>query len=134
MAQDSQTTCPSFYILPTSHPMGGRRQWHPTPAPLPGKSHGRRSLVRCSLWGRWEFCLLQTFFFQFYLFIYLLYNIVLALPYIDMNLPWLYMCSPSWTPPPTSLRIPSLWVIPVRQPLAPCIMHRTWTGNTFLIW
>ena len=25
-----------------------RRQWHPTPALLPGKSHGRRSLVGCS--------------------------------------------------------------------------------------
>ena len=29
-----------------------RRQWHPTPALLPGKSHGWRSLVGCSLWGR----------------------------------------------------------------------------------
>ena len=28
-----------------------RRQWHPTPVLLPGKSHGRRSLVGCSLWG-----------------------------------------------------------------------------------
>ena len=29
-----------------------RRQWHPTPVLLPGKSHGRRSLVCCSPWGR----------------------------------------------------------------------------------
>ena len=29
-----------------------RRQWHPTPALLPGKSHGRRSLVGCSPRGR----------------------------------------------------------------------------------
>ena len=29
-----------------------RRQWHPTPVLLPGKSHGRRSLVGCSAWGR----------------------------------------------------------------------------------
>ena len=29
-----------------------RRQWHPTPVLLPGKSHGWRSLVRCSPWGR----------------------------------------------------------------------------------
>ena len=29
----------------------GRRQWHPTPVLLPGKSHGRRSLVGCSPWG-----------------------------------------------------------------------------------
>ena len=28
-----------------------RRQWHPTPVLLPGKSHGWRSLVGCSPWG-----------------------------------------------------------------------------------
>ena len=33
-------------------------------------------------------------------------------------------------PPPTSLRIPSLWVIPVHQPQASCILHQTWTGNS----
>ena len=27
------------------------QQWHPTPVLLPGKSHGRRSLVGCSPWG-----------------------------------------------------------------------------------
>ena len=32
----------------------GRRRWHPTPVLLPGKSHGRRSLVGCSPWGREE--------------------------------------------------------------------------------
>ena len=31
-----------------------RRQWHPTPVLLPGKSHGRRSLEGCSPWGREE--------------------------------------------------------------------------------
>ena len=31
---------------------GQRRQWHPTPVLLPGKSHGWRSLVGCSPWGR----------------------------------------------------------------------------------
>ena len=30
-----------------------RRQQHPTPVLLPGKSHGRRSLEGCSPWGRW---------------------------------------------------------------------------------
>ena len=29
-------------------------QWHPTPVLLPGKSHGQRSLVGCSPWGRWR--------------------------------------------------------------------------------
>ena len=32
----------------------GRRQWHPTPVLLPRKSHGWRSLVGCSPWGREE--------------------------------------------------------------------------------
>ena len=31
-----------------------RRQWHPTPVLLLGKSHGRRGLVGCSPWGRSE--------------------------------------------------------------------------------
>ena len=44
-----------------------------------------------------------------YLFIYfLLYNIVLVLPYINMNLPQVYTWSPSWTPlPPPSPYHPS---------------------------
>ena len=33
----------------------------------------------------------------------------------------------------TSLPIPSLWVIPVHQPQASCILHRTWTGDSFHI-
>ena len=43
-----------------------------------------------------------SFFFNINLFIliggYLLYNIVLVLPYINMNPPRVYTCSPSWTP------------------------------------
>ena len=31
-----------------------RKQWQPTPVFLPGKSHGRRSLVGCRLWCRTE--------------------------------------------------------------------------------
>ena len=36
--------------------------------------------------------------------------------------------------PPTSLPISSLWVIPVHQPQASCILHRTKTGYSFLTW
>ena len=39
--------------LPISAGSSGRRQWHPTPVLLPGKSHGWRSLVGCSPWGHW---------------------------------------------------------------------------------
>ena len=34
---------------------------------------------------------------------------------------------------PTSLPVPPLWVIPVHQHQASCILHWTWTGNSFLI-
>ena len=31
-----------------------RRKWQPTPVPLPGASHGQRSLVSYSPWGHRE--------------------------------------------------------------------------------
>ena len=40
---------------------------------------------------------------------------------------------PILNPPPSSLPKPSLWVIPVHQPQASSIVHRTWTGDSFLI-
>ena len=42
-----------------------RRQWQPTPVLLPGKSHGRRSLVGCSLWGREELDTTEWLHFHF---------------------------------------------------------------------
>ena len=48
-----------------------------------------------------------SFFFSDFI-LFLLYNIVLVLPYINMNAPWVYMCSPSWDPlPPPSPYHPS---------------------------
>ena len=42
-----------------------RRQWHPTPVLLPGKSHGQRSLVGCSPWGHEESDMTEQLHFHF---------------------------------------------------------------------
>ena len=42
-----------------------RRQWQPTPVLLPGKSHGQRSLVGCSPWGRSESDTTERLHFHF---------------------------------------------------------------------
>ena len=56
----------------------------------------------------------------------LFYNTVLALPYIDMNPPWVYMSSHSWTslPPPTPYHLSGS--SPCTSPELPvsCIEHR----------
>ena len=44
-----------------------RRQWHPTPVLLPGKSYRRRSLVGCSPWGREESDTTKRLHFDFLL-------------------------------------------------------------------
>ena len=44
----------SLFSLSLSRSLNRKRQWHPTPVLLPGKSHGWRSLVGCSPWGRLE--------------------------------------------------------------------------------
>ena len=51
--------------FPLSSKAGGRRQWHPTPVLLPGKSHGQRSLVGCSPWGREESDMIERLPFHF---------------------------------------------------------------------
>ena len=46
----------SFVLNTFAYPVAfkRRRQWQPTPVLLPDKSHGQRSLVGCSPWGRTE--------------------------------------------------------------------------------
>ena len=51
----------SHYLIPSR-----RRQWHPTPVLLPGKSHGWRSLVGCSPWDLKSRTWLSDFIFTFH--------------------------------------------------------------------
>ena len=60
-------------------------------------------IKRCLLLGRkavtnWDKHFI--YFFNFLLLLFLLYNIVFVLPYINMHLPRVYTCSPSWNPLP----------------------------------
>ena len=60
------------------------------------------------------------------LLFFLLYNIVLVLPYINMNPPWEYMCSQSWTPlsPPSPYHLSgSSQCTSLRHPVS-CIKPR----------
>ena len=51
--------------LPSHHVKLQRRRWYSTPLLLPGKSHGWRSLVGCSPWGREESDTTQQLHFHF---------------------------------------------------------------------
>ena len=57
-AEKGRNTCnpenPGLWDLNPIAVCWPRRQWHPTPVFLPGKSHGRRSLVGFSPWGHEE--------------------------------------------------------------------------------
>ena len=48
-----------------SWPFPWRRKWQPTPVFLPGESHGRRSLVGYSPWGRKELDTTERLHFTF---------------------------------------------------------------------
>ena len=55
-----------FFFFFASHRSSlWRRQWHPTPVLLPGKSHERRSLEGCNAWGRWGSDMTERLHFHF---------------------------------------------------------------------
>ena len=62
-----------------------------------------RTVLVFSMWiffFKHRYCILEYLHSIFIYLFFLLYNIVLVLPYINMNPPWVYTCSPSWTPLP----------------------------------
>ena len=71
-------------------------------------------------------------FFLFFYFLTLQYCIGFAI-YQNESSTGVHVF-PILNPPPTSFPVPSLWVIPVHQPQTSCIMHWTWTGDSFHIW
>ena len=51
-----------------------RMEWLATPVPLPGKSHGQRSLVGYSPWSRKESDTIERLHFHFHIYCSLFYN------------------------------------------------------------
>ena len=54
-----------LFLISSAYVRSWRRQWQPTPVLLPRKSHGRRSLVGCSPWGRYESDTTERLHFHF---------------------------------------------------------------------
>ena len=65
MAAGSLGVMPSLVTLVHAAVLQSSKETAPTPVLLPGKSHGRRSLVGCSPWGREESDTTERLHFHF---------------------------------------------------------------------
>ena len=84
------------------------------------------------LYGSFVFSFYLFFFLFFIFFFYFqtLHNCISFAKYHNESTTGIHVF-PILNPPPSSLPIPSLWVVSVHQPQASSIVHRTWTGNSF---
>ena len=71
-------------------------------------------------------------FFLFYFILFFNFTILYWFCHISKWIRHRYTCV--LHPEPSSLPIPSLWVVQVHQPQASSIVHRTWTGDSFYTW
>ena len=75
----------------------------------------------------------SNFFSFFFLIFKILHNCISFAKYQNESTTGIHVF-PILNPPPSSHPKPALWVVPVHQPQASSIVHRTWTGNSFHTW
>ena len=124
----------SHATLSVPDPAAGHHRPTP-PSVTPGHSRASlgQSLVGSLLLSPGSLCA-QGFFFFFNFILFLNFTILYWFCQISKWIHHRYTCVPHPDPPPSSLPIPSLWVIPVHQLQASSIVHWTWTGDSFHIW
>ena len=100
----------------------------------PGAAHLTETKNLCYSTTCWKTKESTLSFFQ-YKFICFNWRLITVLYWFCRTSTWIcHGCTCVPHPGPPSLLIPSLWVIPVHQPQASCILHRTWASDSFLIW
>ena len=118
---------------PPGHPelsprWASRISWEPRKDERTNKSAQKNScLLSQTLHG-------YSLFFFFNCIIFFNFTVLYWFCHISKWISHRYTCVPHLNPPPSSLPIPSLWVVQVHQPQASSIVHRTWTGDLFHIW